>query len=114
MTTRLKIIIFAILIALPTIIYAKDKTVTISVTSEPAGAKVYVDGKLIGTTPCKAEFIGKWVYDIDANRVNPNKPPYQKNLLLLKMVTKQPLNTGKVLMSIMKPSLDNIDRNTIS
>ena len=84
MTTRLKIIIFAILIAFPTLIYAKDKTVTISVTSDPAGAKVYVDGKLIGTTPCKAEFTGKWVYDIDANRVNPNKPPYQKKFTFVK------------------------------
>ena len=66
------------MIALPTLVFAKDKTITISVTSEPAGAKVYVDGKLVGTTPCKVEFTGKWVYDIDANRVNPNKPPYSK------------------------------------
>lgn len=77
---RLKILLFALMITLPTLIYAKDKTVTISVTSDPAGAKVYVDGKLIGTTPCKAEFTGKWVYDIDANRVNHNKPPYQKKI----------------------------------
>lgn len=81
---RLKILILAMVIAFPTLIYAKDKTIIISVTSEPTGAKVYVDGKLIGTTPCKAEFTGKWVYDIDADRVNPNKPPYSKKFTFVK------------------------------
>lgn len=75
---RLKIILLALMVALPAFVSAKDKDITISVTSEPAGAKVYVDGKMVGTTPCKVTFSGKWVYDIDANRVNPNKPPYSK------------------------------------
>lgn len=52
----------------------------IKINSEPSGAKVYQEGKYIGTTPCSASTnmkSSKLVYDIDANRVSdPTKPPY--------------------------------------
>lgn len=52
----------------------------ISINSEPSGAKVFQEGKFIGTTPCSASTNMKdkeLVYDIDANRVrDSSKPPY--------------------------------------
>lgn len=52
----------------------------IKINSEPSGAKVYQEGKYIGTTPCNASTNMKdkqLVYDIDADRVrDPSKPPY--------------------------------------
>ena len=66
---------------LPMLILAKDKVVVVTVNSQPTGAKVFVDGKEVGTTPCKVSLSGKWVYDIDANKVsNPNNPPYSKKI----------------------------------
>lgn len=63
------------------IVSAKGKAVTITVNSHPAGAKVFVDGREVGTTPCKVTLPGKWVYDIDANRVSdPSRPPYSKKI----------------------------------
>lgn len=52
----------------------------ISINSDPSGAKVYQEGKYIGTTPCSASTNMKTkqlVYDIDANKVrDPSQPPY--------------------------------------
>lgn len=63
------------------LVSAKDKSVAIKVNSQPAGATVFVDGQNFGKTPCIVNLSGKWVYDIDANRVsNPNKPPYSKKI----------------------------------
>lgn len=69
------------MLAISTIVSAKPKTVTIAVNSRPTGATVYIDGREVGVTPCKVTLPGKWVYDIDANRVsNPDKPPYSKKI----------------------------------
>lgn len=75
---RFKYIIWVLLVLVPIIAVAKEKTITVGVTSEPSGAMVFVDGKKVGTTPCKVKLKGNWVYDIDANKVNTNKPPYSK------------------------------------
>jgi hypothetical protein len=52
----------------------------VTINSEPSGAKVFQEGKYIGTTPCNASLnvkSNKLVYDIDANKVrDPSKPPY--------------------------------------
>lgn len=69
------------MLSLSVLVTAKDKIVTITVNSQPTGAKVFADGREVGTTPCKVSFSGKWVYDIDANKVrNPDKPPYSKQI----------------------------------
>lgn len=52
----------------------------VTINSEPSGAKVYQEGKYIGTTPCYASLnvkTKKLVYDIDADQVrDPSRPPY--------------------------------------
>lgn len=84
MKTAIKYFLTICLFALPIIVSAKPKTVTITVNSRPQGATVYVDGREVGTTPCKVSLPGKWVYDIDANRVSdPNKPPYSKKFVFV-------------------------------
>lgn len=82
MKSYIKYFLIICLLALPALVSAKkSKTATISVNSYPAGAKVFVDGREVGTTPCRVSLPGKWVYDIDANRVsNPNRPPYSKKI----------------------------------
>lgn len=77
----MKYFVFIWMLFLSTFISAKDKVVIITVNSQPTGAKVFVDGKEVGKTPCKVSLSGKWVYDIDANKVrNPDKPPYSKKI----------------------------------
>lgn len=60
----------------------------IKINSEPKGAKVYQEGKYIGTTPCNAKTNMKakqLVYDIDADKVrNPSQPPYSIEFTLTK------------------------------
>ena len=77
-----------IMMTLSVFVSGKAKTVTISVNSEPSGAKVYVDGKHVGTTPFKYTLpgkISKYVYDIDADKVrNPDKPPYSIKFTFVK------------------------------
>ena len=60
----------------------------IQINSEPSGAKVYQEGKLIGTTPCSAQTNMKTkhlVYDIDADKVrDPSQPPYSIEFTITK------------------------------
>lgn len=84
MKTGIRYFLIISLLVLPILVSAKSKTATITVNSRPEGATVYVDGKAVGTTPCKVSLPGKWVYDIDANKVsNPNKPPYSKKIVFV-------------------------------
>lgn len=73
MNTRFSLLLCAIIISITT-------SAQISINSEPSGAKVYQEGKYIGTTPCTASSNMKakqLVYDIDADRVrDPSQPPY--------------------------------------
>lgn len=60
--------------------FSINATGQIKINSEPSGAKVYQEGKYIGTTPCTASTNMKTkhlVYDIDADQVrDPSQPPY--------------------------------------
>lgn len=77
----MKYFLFIWMLFLSALISAKSKVVTITVNSQPTGAKVFVDGQEVGITPCKVSLSGKWVYDIDASKVrNPNNPPYSKKI----------------------------------
>ena len=81
MKSYIKYFITICLMSLPILVSAKGKEAVITVNSRPAGATVYVDGREVGTTPCKVTLTGKWVYDIDARNVSdPNKPPYSKKI----------------------------------
>ena len=61
-------------------IFSINSNAQIKINSEPSGAKVFREGKYIGTTPCSAPTnmnSKQLVYDIDANKVrNPSQPPY--------------------------------------
>lgn len=72
-----------LLILIPILLHARDQDIHIKINSVPEGAKVYIDGKEYGTTPCDVKFTGKWVYDIDAHKVNPDKPPYSKKIVFV-------------------------------
>ena len=63
--------------------FSQISSAQITINSEPSGAKVYKEGKYIGTTPCNASVSGKLVYDIDANKVrDASIPPYSHEFTL--------------------------------
>lgn len=69
------------MLALSTLVSAKNKSATITINSHPAGATVFIDGKNVGVTPCNVSLSGKWVQDIDTGKVNnPNNPSYSKKI----------------------------------
>lgn len=72
---RKKLLLFMVLCVFSQFLLAQ-----ITINSEPSGAKVFQEGKYIGTTPCKASVnvkASKLVYDIDADKVSdPSRPPY--------------------------------------
>ena len=68
--------------------YSNILIAQIKINSEPSGAKVYQEGKFIGTTPCSASTNMKskhLVYDIDADKVkDTSKPPYSIEFTITK------------------------------